>query len=88
MKSYTVYLFRSPDCIRGWLSYIEPSYGNRATFKVLVNAESGPKAKNKAITAANNGFKGVEILGKNLNDKLWGINNFPDLEQWATGEEE
>ena len=79
MKKYTVYLFRSPDCIRGWLAYINPTYGNRATFRVSLDAESGATAKNKAITAANNNFEGVEILGRNFDDKLWGINNFPEL---------
>ena len=79
MKRYTVYLFRSPDCKRGWLSYIEPTYSNKATFIVFVYAENGPKAKNKAITAANNDFKGVEIISRNYDDSLWGINNFPEL---------
>ena len=81
MKKYTVYLFRSPDCIRGWLAYIKTSYNDRATFKVLLSAENGAKAKNKAITAANNGFIGVEIVGKNFTDKLWGINKFPELKK-------
>lgn len=79
MKEHTVYLFRSPDCIRGWLSYLETTYKDRATVTVKVLAESGPKAKNKAITAANNGFEGVEIVKKNYFDKLWGISNFPEL---------
>ena len=82
MKEYTVYLFRSTDCKRGWLAYIEPTYCDRATFTVQVEAESGPKAKNQAITAANNNFEGVKIIGKNFDDKLWGINNFPELIQF------
>jgi len=84
MKEYTVYLFRSPDCIRGWLAYIKPGVDEtQATFAVKVKAENGPKAKNKAITAANNNFEGVEIIGKNYNDNLWGINNFPELAKYA-----
>jgi hypothetical protein len=79
MKIHTVYLYRSPDCIRGWLSYLHPEHARRCTFTVEVEAETGPKAKNKAITCANNGFEGVKIVGRNFDDKLWGINNYPEL---------
>ena len=49
--------------------------------EVLIDAETGAKAKNKAITAANKGFVGfnVNVVGCNLTDELWGINNFPEL---------
>ena len=82
MKTYIVYLYRSPDCIRGWLAYIQPGDGNRATFKVMVDAETGARAKNKAITTANKGFPGVRIIACNLTDELWGVNNFPELKQY------
>jgi hypothetical protein len=77
-------LFRSPNCIRGWLAYISDEYGDRATFKVVVKAENGAKAKNRAITSANKGFKDVEVIGKNFTDKIWGINNFQDLKEFIT----
>jgi len=80
MKIYTVYLYYSPDGIRGWLSYLKQPYRvNKATVTVKVEAETGPKAKNKAITCANNGFAGVEIISKNYDDELWGISNYPEL---------
>lgn len=81
-KYYTVYLFKSPECIRGWLSYIEPSYSERATFKVSLKAENGPKAKNKAITLANKGFEGLDIIARNYDDEIWGINKFSELKDF------
>lgn len=82
LKKYTVYLFRATDCKRGWLAYVQPCHGDRATLVVTIEAESGAKAKNKAITAANNDFEGVDIVGHNLTDDLWGIKNFPELEKF------
>jgi len=79
MKKYTVYLYRDPDCIRGWLAYLKDSSSSRATLKVSVEAESGQKAKNKAITLVNLGLDNLEILKVNYDDKLWGLNNFPEL---------
>jgi hypothetical protein len=79
-KEYKVYLYKSPDCIRGWLAYVkEDSLSRKATFKIKVKAENGQKAKNKAITSANNGFQGVEILARNFTDEIWGIDKFPEL---------
>ena len=86
MKTYTVYLYRAPDCKRGWLAYIEPTYSNRATFIVSLKAENGPKAKNAAITAANNNFKGVEIIDWNNTDMIWGLNMFPELQRFKKEE--
>jgi hypothetical protein len=79
MKEHVVYLFRSPDCIRGWLAYLDTRNKDGATFVVRVIAETGAKAKNAAITAANRDFQGVKIIGRNYTDSLWGINNFPEL---------
>lgn len=79
MKKFRVYLFRTPDYIRGWLAYRNHSGFCRPTLTVLVEAESGTKAKNAAITAANRGFKGVEIIEKNYSSDLYSLNNFPDL---------
>lgn len=83
MEDHMVYLFYSPDCRRNWLAYKKTSYINRATILVKVKAESGSSAKNKAITAANNRFDGVEIIKKNFDDKLWGINAYPELSYLA-----
>lgn len=79
MKLYNVYLFRAPDCIRGWLAYVHPEHAKSATLTVRLYAENGAKAKNKAITMANQNFEGLEIVGKNFNDRTFGINNFADL---------
>lgn len=77
-KIFKVHLYRDPRCIRGWLSYLRPST-NRPTVVVEVEAESGAKAKNKAITLANKDFVGLRVIRKNYADPLWGIHNFPDL---------
>ena len=80
MKKYTVYLFKSPDCVRGWLAYVRPDHLTpRATLHVEIEAKNGVDAKNKAITAANNGFKGLKIVRRNFGDELWGIDLFPGL---------
>ena len=79
VKKYRVFLFKSPNCIRGWLAYIDTPMCDRATFAVDLDAESAQKAKNAAITAANNGFTGVEIVQRNHTDEIWGINNFTEL---------
>ena len=76
MKKYNVQLFRAPRCIRGWLAYLKDT-GQNATVIVEVMAETGVKAKNSAITAANNAFRGLKIISKNYTDPLWGLNNFP-----------
>jgi hypothetical protein len=75
MKKYKVQLFRAPRCIRGWLAYLKNS--GQPTVVVEIMAETGAKAKNSAITAANNAFRGVRIVDKNYTDPLWGLNNFP-----------
>lgn len=80
MQKYTVSLFAAPGCVRGWLAYLK-STTERETLLVEVDAETGASAKNKAITAANNGFKGLKIIKKNYDDKLWGLNNFPQIKQ-------
>lgn len=80
MRQYTVYLYRAPDCTRCWLAYLTPDETrHRATFHVKLEAKNGADAKNKAITRANKQFDGLEIMQKNYDDSLWGINNFPDL---------
>ena len=79
MKKYTVYLYRSPNCVRGWLAYLRPEHAITATFTVDLWEFSGAKAKNRAITLANKGFRGLEIVGRNFDHKIWGINNFPEL---------
>lgn len=86
MKEYTVYLFRCPNCIRGWLSYIEPSSRDRATLSVIIEAESGAKAKNKAITMINKAVKNRDISELKIKDRnydcdLWGIDQFEDLKK-------
>ena len=80
MKKYRVFLFKSPNCIRGWLAYVDTSMCDRATFAVEVTAENASKAKNMAITSANNGSPNVGIVRRNHTDEPWGINNFPELE--------
>ena len=64
MARHKVYLCYAPECIRGWLAYKDLSCVGWSGPDVVVSveAETGAKAKNKAITAANNGFEGVEIL--------------------------
>jgi len=55
-KIYTVYLFKTPDCIRGWLAYIDLTWtDSRYDVVVKVDAQNGSQAKSRAITAANNG---------------------------------
>lgn len=78
MKKYSVQLFRAPNCIRGWLSYLKHTDQN-PTVTVEIMAETGAKAKNSAITAANNAFRGVKIISKNYSDPLWGLDLFPDV---------
>lgn len=77
-KKYIVYLFRAEDCKRKWLAYLKNETGD-FTLKIVVYAETGAKAKNKAITLANKNFENVEILEKNYTHHLWGIDNFPAL---------
>lgn len=79
MKTYTVYLLKDNNCIRGWLAYIKPCWPDRCTVKVSIEGKNGSDAKNKAITAANKNFVGATILSINFTDKLWGASNFPEL---------
>ena len=79
MRKYKVYLFRSPECIRGWLAYLKFMGYNPPTVTVEVEAESGSKAKNKAVTMANKGFKGIKIVDTDYDDSLYGLNNHPDI---------
>lgn len=81
MTNYIVYLYKDPDCIRGWLAYIRPGSPKTATLTVAISANNTENAKHKAITAALHGFKGVEIIGYNHTDSLWGIDNFPELKE-------
>ncbi|MGD9825763.1 MAG: hypothetical protein AB7U36_15495 [Desulfobacter sp.] len=60
----------------------EDALSLKATFTVELEAENGPKAKNKAITAANNEFDGVEIVARNFTDGIWGIEKFPELAKY------
>lgn len=81
-KWIDVFLFKAPDCIRGWLAYLR-NENNRYTLKVSVKSENGSKAKNKAITLANKDFSSddLKILKLNFSDNLWGVNNFPQLKE-------
>ena len=81
MSNYAVYLFKAPECIRGWLAYLRLEHAKDATMTVLISAKNGADAKNRAQTAANNGFKGVEILKCNYTHSLFGIDNFPELKE-------
>lgn len=81
MRNFIVYLYYAPECIRKWLAYIRPSYPSEATYTVEIKAENGQKAKNKAITFANKNFEGIKIINKNYHNKLWGINNYPELKE-------
>lgn len=83
MTLYTVYLFHCTDCIRGWLAYLTDQ--DNATIAVKVEAESGSKAKNKAITLANRGFIGLKIVYKNYDRGYWAINNYPELKEMLDG---
>lgn len=80
-KKYTVYLYRSPSCIRGWLSYIKPGDPLQATVIARVSAETSAKAKNAAITQANKDLGSMDIISINKNHSLWGVNNFPDIKE-------
>lgn len=75
---YDVFLFRAPDCIRGWLAYVSKD-SSTPTVTVRVKAESGAKAKNKAITLANKGFKDLQIICIPRTSGIWDIDNFPEL---------
>jgi hypothetical protein len=76
-----VYLYRAPDCIRGWLSYVTKPDNGVCSVTVKVMALDGPKAKNKAITLANAGFKDLEIIDVNYDDSVWGLDNYPDIKE-------
>ena len=72
---HTVYLFRLPNCVRGWLAYLTLGCETDlyCTVKVRVEAESGAKAKNKAITMINRALRdepteGFAILNINRRD--------------------
>jgi hypothetical protein len=77
MKEYNVYLYRAPECIRGWLAYLRNE--STPTICVRLEAESGAKAKNKAQTLANKGFEGLQILSIPITNTMWDIGNFPEL---------
>ena len=77
MSLYTVYLFHCKDCVRHWLAYL--SAQSDPTVIVRVEAESGSKAKNRAISLANKGFIGLQIMSKNYDRGHWAINNYPEL---------
>lgn len=79
-----VYLYKSPDCIRGWLSYLKPS-SSSYTISIIVESETRQKAKNKAITCANNGFKNCKIQKIDYDHRLWGVKNFPELKKQLDG---
>ena len=55
MKEYTVYLFKAPECIRGWLAYLSTyKYVSSNPDRIItVKAENGSKARNIAITLIN-----------------------------------
>ena len=80
-KEYIVYLYRSPNSIRGWLSYIKPAHGyeKKAIVTIKLDAETDSKAKNRTITEANKNFLNVRIIALNYDDEVWGLNNFLDI---------
>jgi hypothetical protein len=78
-KIYRVYLYRAPDCKRGWLAYLRLASARPCTVTVDLFSESGEKAKNQAQTLANKGFVGLEVVRVNQDDSLWGLRQFPDL---------
>lgn len=82
-KEFTVYLFRAPGCIRGWLSYVRTcDLSSDPTLTVKLKAASSAKAKNRAITLANQGFKELQIVAVNRDPAShWNITNFPDIEK-------
>lgn len=56
LKKYDVYLFRSPECRRGWLAYVDTSvlsFGSKPDRVIQINGKNASDAKNKAITLAN-----------------------------------
>jgi len=56
MKKYKVFLFRSPECIRGWLAYVDTSvlsYGSKPDKIIEIEGKNASDAKNKAITLIN-----------------------------------
>lgn len=79
MKSFIVYLFRAPECKRGWLSYVGHEHARDATLHVVLEAETAKKAKNTAITLANQDFADLVITKKNFDHRCFGIKNFPEL---------
>lgn len=78
-----VYLFRYPESRGGWLAYVGYEHADKCTLVVEVDIDKrdSQKAKNKAITAANNNFEGVKIVKTHDNDPMWGLSNFPELEK-------
>lgn len=77
MKIYDVYLLYSPECIRGWLAYIKTT--SEPTMHVRVCAETGAKAKNKAITMANKEMKNLDIVKINYDSGFWAANKHAKL---------
>ena len=78
MKLYQIKLYRAPECIRGWLAYIKSD--SDFTLLVNVHSETGAKAKNKAITLANNSFDELDIVSFNCNG-IWGVDKHPDIKR-------
>lgn len=78
---FHVYLYRSDDCIRGWLAYRKNESGHSCTVEVVVESTSGEKAKNAAITAANQGFEGCTVVKVHRGaNSIWNADLFPELD--------
>jgi len=85
-RTFKVYLFRAPNCIRGWLSYVRlhPRSGE-PTVTVELEATSSAVAKNAAITMANAGFVGLKVLQVNRTPGcIWNADQFPELGRLKT----
>ena len=65
-KWMRVYLYRADNCIRGWLAY--RTLQSTPTITIEVKATTGEKAKNKAITVANQGFPKEQCRIIEIND--------------------
>lgn len=85
MKQYTVYLYCAPDCISGWLPYVQKLDSSpRATIAAEIEGETGQKAKNAAVKLVNSNPKALKITKINFDDHVWGLDNFPGVKKHLT----
>lgn len=77
---FKVFLYRSDTCIRGWMAYRGHEHSG-CTVEVMIEATSGEKAKNAAITAANRGFEGCQVVKVHRGvHGIWDADLFPELD--------